>query len=186
MKQRFCAYCGGSVALTRIVDDPLKRLVCRKCGTVFHTNPKPAVGAIIISDGKLLLVKRQNMPFKNYWTIPGGFMEVNEHPIDTLHREFREELSIQICVDKKPFYVTHDRYGKGGDHLLCLFYLAWIIQPDQPFQPGSDIRDAQWFPLNALPSRIAFKNNIEVLEEVKKAFCSASVEKRNLCMNLKI
>lgn len=73
-------------------------MVCSECGFVHYKNPKPCVVAVIVGNGKVLLIRRANKPFKNYWDFPGGFLECNEHPKDGLKRELAEELKIRVKV----------------------------------------------------------------------------------------
>lgn len=61
--------------------------------------PVPAVAAVIVQDGKLLLIKRAVEPSKGRWSVPGGSVEWGEPLVEALKREVREETGLEIEVD---------------------------------------------------------------------------------------
>jgi ADP-ribose pyrophosphatase YjhB (NUDIX family) len=158
MKYSFCPKCANP--LTIQVIDHHDRLVCTQCTFVFYQNSKPCVGALILDQAKLLLVKRAQEPFKGYWDIPGGFLEAGEHPETGVLREILEETGLHIQLDKL-LGIFMDIYETTGDPTLNLFYTANVTGGEA--QAGSDATHLHWFDLNALPERIAFKSAHEVL-----------------------
>lgn len=52
--------------------------------------------AVIEKDGKVLLVKRNNEPFKNYWCLPGGHIDFGETAEEAIVREVREETGLNF------------------------------------------------------------------------------------------
>jgi ADP-ribose pyrophosphatase YjhB (NUDIX family) len=99
---RYCLKCGA--AALRLIGS--KQLYCDYCGFEFYLNPAAAVAALIPdSQGRLLIVERAEEPRKGTWDLPGGFADPGESAEDSLRREVREELGLQI---------THSRY-------LCSF-----------------------------------------------------------------
>ena len=65
-------------------------------GRMYPETPIPAVGAFILKDGKLLLVKRAYEPGAGKWTVPGGAIELGEKTVEALHREILEEVGIRL------------------------------------------------------------------------------------------
>lgn len=65
-------------------------------GQMKYYNPALAVNAIICSDGRVLLVKRNIEPFKGLWSLPGGFVEHDETVEETLVREVEEETGLKV------------------------------------------------------------------------------------------
>lgn len=51
---------------------------------------------LIINEGKILLIKKKTGPYDGLLDLPGGTIELNERPIDTLKRELKEEVGITI------------------------------------------------------------------------------------------
>jgi len=58
----------------------------------FPEVPLVGVGAIIIEDARVVLVKRLHPPLQAEWSIPGGVLEVGELVREAAVREAREEL----------------------------------------------------------------------------------------------
>lgn len=76
-------------------------LYCLECGLHYYNNPKPTTAVIIFDDNNhILLTKRGIDPYKGYWDLPGGFVEAHETLEESAKREMREELSIEIEVDR--------------------------------------------------------------------------------------
>lgn len=158
MNYRYCPKCGSP--LTHRLIDHHQRLVCTQCAFIFYQNSKPCVGALIIDQGKLLLVKRAGEPFKGYWDIPGGFLEAGEHPEAGARREILEETGLHIQLGKL-LGIFMDKYETTGDATLNIFFTATIIGGQA--RASSDATHLRWFDLNALPEQIAFQSAGEVL-----------------------
>jgi ADP-ribose pyrophosphatase YjhB (NUDIX family) len=58
--------------------------VCPLCGRSWYRSSAPSVGATIVEDGKALVTAQTREPEKGRLDVPGGFLEVEEHPIDGL------------------------------------------------------------------------------------------------------
>ena len=144
--------------------------VCTRCGTVLWQNPKPTVSALVTrnaADGtiEVLLTRRGVPPCEGCWDVPGGFIDVDEHPEDALRREMREELGVEAEV--RAFVgVFMDRYGEDdGDSTLNLYYQAGIIAGE--ITTASDVVEAGWFPLDRPPEPMAFDNGRRGLEALR-------------------
>lgn len=57
------------------------------------------VGAIIVEDGKVLLVLRQHEPFKGTWTLPGGHIDEGESDVKAVKREVKEETGLDFIPE---------------------------------------------------------------------------------------
>ena len=96
---KYCSTCGHPVE-QRIPDgDNQPRLVCDDCGFVNYVNPKVVVGAVAVWEDRFLLCRRAIEPRVGYWTIPAGYLEVNETPTDGALREVREEANAELVIN---------------------------------------------------------------------------------------
>ena len=66
--------------------DNRERLVCPECSYVRYDNPKIVAGAVVLWQGRYLLCRRAINPRKGYWTIPAGYLELNETALDGAKR----------------------------------------------------------------------------------------------------
>jgi ADP-ribose pyrophosphatase YjhB (NUDIX family) len=62
----------------------------------FPDAPLVGVGAVVVDDGRVLLVRRGNEPLKGHWTLPGGLLEVGEPLLNGVVREVREETGLTV------------------------------------------------------------------------------------------
>lgn len=86
---------------TRMVPegDDRERLVCRDCGFVFYENPKVIVGAVCTWEDRYLLCRRAIEPRLGFWTMPIGYMELNETTEQGALREVWEEAQAKAEID---------------------------------------------------------------------------------------
>lgn len=141
----------------------------------YPRQPIVGVGALIVHDGRLVLVKRGVEPDKGGWSIPGGAVDLGERVREAAVREAGEEcgLDIEIAVDR-PMDVVDSVYTdeKGGFryHYVLLQFLA---RPrGGKLKPGSDVLDAKWVPLEDVETydltksfRSFFKKHRQELKE---------------------
>ena len=108
--------------------------------------PRVAVGAIVVRDGALLMVRRAREPASGLWTVPGGHLEHGEHLAEAVRREVAEETGLDVEV--------RDLMGifevVGEPHFVILDFVA-VAAGNSPPQPGDDVSDVRWVPLEEVP-----------------------------------
>lgn len=120
------------------------------------------VDAIILLDGKIVLIKRKNPPFENYYALPGGFVEKGETVEQALVREVKEETGLDVDIVKLVgVYSEPDRDPRGRVISLC--YLAEAR--GEPV-PGADAKDIALFSLSELPE-LAFDHE-QMIRDAKE------------------
>ncbi|UCE15545.1 MAG: NUDIX hydrolase [Candidatus Bathyarchaeota archaeon] len=117
----------------------------------YPTQPVASVGALIVHEGKLLIVKRGVEPSKGKWSIPGGAVELGERIRDALLREVKEEcgLDVEIALEKPMDAIENITISKDGRlqyHYVLLQFLARL--KGGILKPASDALDAKWVPLD--------------------------------------
>lgn len=124
--------------------------------------PKVAVGAVVIEEGKVLLVKRKYPPKKGKWAIPGGSVNLGESLQAAAEREIMEETGL-IIKAKEPVYtfdlIERDSKGKILFHYVVVDLSAEYVSGD--IHPADDVSDAGWF----APDEI---EGLEITETTKK------------------
>jgi ADP-ribose pyrophosphatase YjhB (NUDIX family) len=154
-RMRFCSECG-----TRLGSGP--PYACGECGAVHYRNAKPCGGALLVHDGRVLLVKRSIDPFRDHWDIPGGFCEEREHPRAAAERELFEETGVRGRATR--FHgMWIDDYGGG----VVTLNVYWLLEPDGDLTPNPDSDEAHelgWFGPDELPDDIAFDHARQVLD----------------------
>jgi 8-oxo-dGTP diphosphatase len=111
-----------------------------------HSAPKAAVGAVVIEEGKVLLVRRKYLPQKGKWAIPGGAVNLGESLQAAAEREIMEETGLTIEA-KEPVHtfdlIKHNSKGDVIFHYVIVDLLAEYISGD--LHPADDVSDARWF-----------------------------------------
>lgn len=79
--------------------DTRERLVCPECRFIEYANPKVVVGSVVRWQERLVLCRRAIPPRRGFWTIPAGYLELNETAQDGALREALEEAEAHIELD---------------------------------------------------------------------------------------
>jgi 8-oxo-dGTP diphosphatase len=112
----------------------------------YPESPIVGVGAVIIENGRVALVKRGHDPFIGEWSIPGGALELGETVSDAVRREVLEETT--LVVEPMSLLNVYDRVILDNDerilyHYVLIDYLCKRISGD--LQAASDCDHARWF-----------------------------------------
>ena len=154
-----CKSCGASTRY-RIPDDgdTKERAICSACHLVHYENPLNVVGTIPVWGAQVLLCKRNIEPRFGKWTLPAGFMELNETTAEGAARETDEEAGAQFELEGLFSLLNVARVGQ-----VHLFYRARLTS-DQ-FNPGTETIEARLFSEDEIPwDEIAFRTVKETLE----------------------
>jgi 8-oxo-dGTP diphosphatase len=125
--------------------------------------PELAVGAIVVVDGALLLVRRAQPPAAGRWSVPGGRVEHGEMLTDALIREVREETGLEVVPGELAGWV--ERVGEGH-HFVILDFFAQVVSATSELLPGDDADRAEWVPLAELQNRTLVDGLAEFLQQV--------------------
>lgn len=132
---------------------------CPQCGR--YNNRGISIDALIIQDGNILLVKRGVEPNKGKWATPGGYIGWNESAEEALIREVKEETGLTV---KKTQFVNV--YSSPLRHPKQVITLAYIVEVEGEPTKGDDADDVKWFPLDSLPTPLAFDHEKNIKEAV--------------------
>lgn len=112
----------------------------------YPERPIAAVGAVVVGNGKVLLIRRGKPPRPGQWSLPGGGQELGESYIEAAIREVREETGLAIevlglidVVDS----ITRDESGRIRFHYLLADVVARPV--GGTLQAGGDASEARWF-----------------------------------------
>jgi 8-oxo-dGTP diphosphatase len=123
--------------------------------------PLLTVDALIIYDGKIVLIRRKNPPFKGRFALPGGFVEVRETVEAAVVREAKEETGLEIELVKLLGVYSEPLRDPRG-HTVSICYLA---KGRGKLKAGSDAKETGLFGLNEIPE-LAFDHN-KIIENAK-------------------
>ena len=109
----------------------------------YPERPIVGVGAVIVRDGRVLVVRRRFEPLAGRWSLPGGTLELGETLEAGVAREMREETGLDVEVG--PVIEVFDRIlldeaRRVRYHFVLVDYLCWPVGGE--LRPGSDVDSA--------------------------------------------
>lgn len=119
--------------------------------------PRPAVTTDCVvftsnnDDHAILLIRRKDDPYKNFWALPGGFMQMDETAEECAKRELKEETGIRVSeIEQLHTFSAVDRDPRG--RTISISFVAFVNASENRITAGDDAGEAQWFRLDNLPS----------------------------------
>ncbi|MED5330196.1 MAG: NUDIX hydrolase [Planctomycetota bacterium] len=141
---RYCLACGGPTVLRQPDGDGRDRQVCTQCDRVHYENPRIVTGCIIETEGGLLLCKRSIEPQDGLWTIPAGFLELDEDIETGARRETWEEALAKVHIFGLHSILDLPHVGQ------CYILFRAKLEGDA-YGPGEESREVKIFPKDSLP-----------------------------------
>jgi 8-oxo-dGTP diphosphatase len=137
----------------------------------YPEHPLVGVGAIIIENSRVVLVKRAHPPLQAQWSIPGGVLEVGELVRDAAIREACEETG--LIVEPGELLGVYDRVlrdpsGRVQYHYVLVDFLCRRVRGE--LAAAGDAAAARWFTRGELPALNLAEDTLEV---VHKGFARA-------------
>ena len=117
--------------------------------------PKLTVDAVIILNGKIVLIKRKRPPYQSKFALPGGFVDIGETTEEAVAREVLEETGLSIEIIKL-LGVYSDPSRDPREHIVSVCYLTKGIGNPKA---DSDADDIGLFDPYNLPE-LAFDHNM--------------------------
>lgn len=119
----------------------------------YPDRPIVGVGAVIVDNGRALLVRRGTEPLKGEWSIPGGVVELGETLREAAAREAKEETGLEVeagtvleVVDR----IMRDPESKVQYHYVLVDFLCRRLAGEA--QAGADASELRWITAHELES----------------------------------
>lgn len=116
---------------------------------IYPDQPVVGVGAVIIKEGKIALIKRGNEPSIGKWSIPGGLVELSESPEQAVIRETKEETGLEVENPNLLDVVNNvdlDQSGKVKYHYVIIDYFVHVKKGQA--EAASDAAELRWVPFD--------------------------------------
>ena len=140
-------------------------------GREYPDSPLVGVGAVVIQENRVLLIRRGQPPLLGEWSLPGGVLECGETLREAVAREAREETG--LLIETGEMLGVYERVIRDDErrvryHYVLLDFLCRPVGGD--LKAGSDAADARWFTRDELPAlNLAYDANDVVLKGLARS-----------------
>jgi len=143
--------------------DNRERVICAECGYILYDNPKIVVGSVARWGERILLCRRSINPRHGYWTLPAGYLELNESASAGAEREAWEEARARIEIEGLLAIYDIPRISQ-----VQLIYRARLL--DEAIEPGPESLEVRLFDWEGIPwSELAFPSVSWALQHDREA-----------------
>jgi len=165
----YCPDCGGELEVRSI--EARERLWCSDCENVEWLNPKICAGIIVTRDNEILLQKRGIWPRKGTWSIPGGFLELEESTLEAAKRETFEETGLKVVGE--PEFLDHVKIeNPDGSRVVMAVYTIDHSSTEGSLSPEEDeVEELKFWSFEEVFSNkdeIEQEAYLDLIKEIKK------------------
>ncbi len=129
--------------------------------------PVPAVGALVVHDGAVLLVRRGRAPSRGVWAVPGGRVELGETLAEAAEREVCEETGVRVRAGEPVWSfdsVVRDEEGRVVFHYVIVDLLADYVAGEP--RARDDALEARWARPEELSGLLVSEPTLDLLGRV--------------------
>ena len=116
------------------------------------------------AQGNIVLSKRKLPPFKDYYALPGGFIEKGENPKQAIRREVKEETNLNVNIIKRIGVFDEEGRDPRG-RIISTVYLCRIVSDSSDMESGTDSADVELIPKNKIKLLDLAFDHREILKE---------------------
>ena len=138
-------------------------------GIYTYEYPRPMLTAdcvVVRHRAEVLLVRRGNEPYKGFWALPGGFMEMDETIEHCAVRELQEETDLTVGEESLKLIGVYSAPGRDPRGRTVTAAYRIDISDDVKAAAGDDAAEVRCWPLEALPP-LAFDHD-EIITAAKR------------------
>jgi mutator protein MutT len=132
----------------------------------YPDRPIVGVGAVVVEDGRALVVKRASDPLRGHWSIPGGAVELGETLRQAAAREVLEETGLVVETGEvlEVFdSITCDPEGRTQFHYVLVDFLCRRVEGE--LCAATDVSEVRWVMQKDLPGLQLTPNALRLIEK---------------------
>ncbi len=150
----------------KLISDGCVHPLAREC--VYRSMHRVVAKVILVnSNHEIAMAKVKRGFFTGHWTLPGGFVDYAEHPVEGAVREVKEELGLKVNIDPNDIVQIAERiFTSEGIQFLSFTYKC-KVDGEVTFNPKADeIEDARWFSMDQALANAASLFDVEALRSM--------------------
>ena len=153
--------------MSKISDLPIERVTDLFCNETGYQTPKIDTRAAIFHDDKILLVKEIST---NTWSLPGGWVDVNESVKSNTIKEVKEEAGLDVEAIKLIAVQDRNKHNKPRYvYGICQIFVLCDIKSGK-FVPNTETSESDFFSFENLPELASEKNTLEQIRMCFEAY----------------
>lgn len=162
---KFCPQCGSS----SLTANDSKSFVCKNCEFTFYINTAAATAGLIFdAQNQLLVTIRKSDPAKGTYDLPGGFSDPKEKIEETLAREVKEELNLNVSNIKYFGSEPNDYSYKNVNYTTLDMIFTCKVKDFENIKANDDVADFLFIPLKNLDEKdFGLKSIKNVVKKIK-------------------
>ncbi|HUS60479.1 MAG TPA: NUDIX hydrolase [Nevskiaceae bacterium] len=164
-KYKFCPFCGERLQVR--IEEEKERKFCPPCEWTYYPHVGSAAGAVIIKEGKVLMVKRRREPHKDTWMFPAGFADFGEHPLETVAREVQEETG--LSVEKANFLEVVQSKSDPREPGHFVFFYEVVASEGKLKTDEEETQDIAWVDIKN-PPEIGFESHKQIMKTLQERY----------------
>jgi 8-oxo-dGTP diphosphatase len=133
----------------------------------YPENPLVGVGAVVLKEGRVLLVRRGVAPGLGLWAIPGGALKLGESLREAAEREIFEETGVTIRAGEPVFvcdFFERDNESRVRFHYVIIDLAADYVSGE--VQGADDALEASWVSPSEIGEMHATRNTLKLLRQI--------------------
>jgi ADP-ribose pyrophosphatase YjhB (NUDIX family) len=164
----FCFDCGQKLISRIFLPENLLRLRCENCGYIHYENPKVLVGVLATFEEKILWIRRGTEPQKGLWSIPAGYLELNETLPGGATRELYEEVGIKAKDSElKTCLISTVQYPVNGELKSEVRILFRVNLADSNYNTSEEAEEVAFFSNDEVPwNDIAYPTTTSIIKNI--------------------
>lgn len=139
-----CTQCGAPTRYQTPAGDSRERAICTRCEKIHYQNPHVVVGAVVHHQAGFVLCRRAIEPRSGFWTIPAGYLELEESTEEGACREAYEEAQTDLHIERLLAI-----YNLSHLSQVQILYLARL--KGEHFSPGPESLEVAHFTWDEIP-----------------------------------
>ena len=150
----------------KLISDGCVHPLAREC--VYRSMHRVVAKVILVnSNHEIAMAKVKRGFFTGHWTLPGGFVDYAEHPVEGAVREVKEELGLKVNIDPNDIIQIAERiFTSEGIQFLSFTYKC-KVDGEVAFNPKADeIEEARWFSMDQALANAASLFDVEALRSM--------------------
>ena len=158
---KFCPFCGAP----EFHFDGNRKFQCERCGRTQYINSAAAVAVIIRNErGDILLTRRAHEPGKGKLDLPGGFVDPLETVEQTVRREVKEELNVEVDTLNYLTSFPNEYVFEGMTTYTADLAFTATVKDFTALSPADDVVAVEFYPADKIPmEEVAFTSIKNIL-----------------------